>query len=66
MLRFASRGALAVSIVMSSAAAADGDPFAPQVGYYDSADGLTGALLKGELYDLMRIGHIQRSYGDFR
>ncbi|MEZ6318929.1 MAG: endonuclease [Phycisphaerales bacterium] len=41
------------------------DPWAPPVGYYDAATG-AGSTLKSELYDIMRTGHLQRSYGDYR
>ncbi|GJM18176.1 MAG: hypothetical protein DHS20C14_03890 [Phycisphaeraceae bacterium] len=41
------------------------DPWAPPPTYYDSAVG-TGGALQTQLYDVMRTGHIQRAYGDFR
>lgn len=57
---------VAASLVLASLASAGGsDPWAPPVGYYDSVTG-TGATLKTQLYDRMRTGHTQRSYGDFR
>ncbi len=61
------RGAVAaVTLVLASLAGAGGaDPWAPPAGYYDAATG-TGTTLKTQLYDRMRAGHIERSYGDFR
>lgn len=41
------------------------DPWAPPASYYDSATG-TGSVLKSQLYNIMKTGQIQRSYGDFR
>jgi endonuclease I len=57
----------AVGVLTISAAASGGsvDPWAPPGAYYDAATG-TGATLKNQLYTIMRSGHIQRSYGDFR
>jgi len=48
-----------------AAASAQTDPYAPPAGFYDTATG-TGATLKTQLFDRMRDGHIQRTYGDFR
>jgi len=60
------RGAVVATFVIASVAGAGADPYAPPAGSYGSATGLTGAALKGELHDLMRLGHIQRTYGEFR
>ncbi|CAE7229328.1 bsn, partial [Symbiodinium necroappetens] len=54
-------GALVVSVAGACASA----QFDPPAGYYSGATG-TGATLKGQLYDAMRTGHVQRNYGSFR
>lgn len=41
------------------------DPWAPPASYYNAATG-TGSVLKSQLYNIMKSGQIQRSYGDFR
>ncbi|MFG0275365.1 MAG: endonuclease [Phycisphaerales bacterium] len=42
-----------------------GDQWSEPAGFYDSVTG-TGATLKSSLASRMALGHIQRSYGDFR
>ena len=51
-------------LVMSSAVWGV-DPWAPPASYYNSATG-TGSTLKSQLYNIMKTGQIQRTYGDFR
>ncbi|HPF40947.1 MAG TPA: endonuclease [Phycisphaerae bacterium] len=48
-----------------SPALAQVDPWAPPASYYNAATGV-GSTLKSQLYNTMKTGHIQRSYGDFR
>jgi endonuclease I len=57
----------ALGIVSGTSAALAGDPglYAPPPGYYDPAIG-SGPALKAQLGLAMTIGHVQRSYGDFR
>lgn len=54
-----------VCVVAASAIAGPSDPWQAPAGHYDSATG-AGAALKSQLYDIMRIGHIERRYGNFR
>ncbi len=64
--RFLQRvAACVVAFAGASALAETLDPWAPPAGYYDSATG-SGETLKSELRSIMRTGHIQRAYGDFR
>ncbi|MCB9858416.1 MAG: endonuclease [Phycisphaerales bacterium] len=55
----------AALIACSSTLSAQVDPWAPPATYYNAATG-TGATLKSQLYNIMKTGHIQRTYGDFR
>lgn len=61
---FVSTGLFALMLA-SGAAVAAADPYAPPAGYYDGATG-TGAALKAQLGAAMTVGHIQRTYGDYR
>lgn len=56
--------ARALTLLFVAAASATAQ-YEPPSGHYDAATG-QGATLKGQLYDIMRTGHIQRAYGDFR
>ncbi len=60
---FAAGAATALTLSLASGAAAD--QWDPPVSYYSGATG-TGATLKAQLTTAMTVGHIQRSYGDFR
>lgn len=55
----------AVLLVTVSALQAQVDPWAPPATYYNAATS-TGATLKSQLHNIMKSGHIQRTYGDFR
>lgn len=49
----------------ATAARADNPQWNAPDGYYDAAIGV-GSALKSQLYTIMRTGHIERRYGDFR
>lgn len=57
--------AAAATLAAVGLAAASADPFAPPAGYYDPADGLTGAPLAQALHQVISP-HIVRSYGNAR
>ena len=57
---------LAASLMVGALSApALADMYDAPAGYYSSATG-TGSTLENQLYNIMRTGQIQRSYGDFR
>ncbi len=60
---FAAGAASAILLTLVSGATAD--QWDPPASYYNAATG-TGATLKSQLTTVMTVGHIQRSYGDFR
>ena len=56
---------LSCLIALAGAPLAFADQWSPPAGFYDAVTG-TGATLKSELASRMALGHIQRTYGDFR
>jgi len=56
---------VAICLIACQGLALANDPWAPPASYYAGTTA-TGTTLKSQLYNAMRAGHIQRSYGDFR
>lgn len=59
------RGCVVAAGVLSLCAPAPASEWEAPAGFYDSATG-AGAALRSQLYDIMRTGHVQRTYGEFR
>ena len=65
-MHVSSRAAVAAAVALAAFTVAANAQYEPPAGYYDSAAGLTGTALRGQLRTIMSTGHVQTAYGDAR